>query len=306
MRLDLYLRNKFPEKTRAAWQRVIKNGLIKVNGAVLKRPHAQVAEEAFVEVALENKKGNKKPESQEKISESPISKLPFKILFKDDSLLAIEKPPGIATSPPDKNATVAELLSPSGRKFIKPLHRLDKDTSGVLLFAKSEKAHAAVSAAWKARHVSKTYIALVKGTIETRKGLIEAPIHRSLKDRKKMAVSSRNQSREAFTEFALVKTFKISAGSAVTLLHAFPKTGRTHQIRVHFAAIGHPVIGDAVYGDVKLNKKFEQLYGLHRQFLHAAELTITHPKTKKSITFISKLPPDLAVVLKNLKSLSEK
>lgn len=295
MRLDLYLCKQLGGKTRAAWQRAIKNGLVKINSKIVKKPHVHITDKVKMEIAEDP------PIKAESADSSFIgSVFPFKIIFEDHELLALDKPSGIATHPPDKKKTVTELLSASREGFLKPLHRLDKDTSGVLLFAKSEKTHAALSDQWKARAVSKTYVALVKGMFETKHGLIEAPLHRSLKDRKKMAVSSRADSREAFTHFEVVKTFQVPSGPMVTLLDVFPKTGRTHQIRVHFAAIGHPVIGDFVYGDIKLNKKFEQKYTLRRQFLHATELQVTHPKTKKRVTFTSKLPADLKQVILSL------
>lgn len=215
----------------------------------------------------------------------------MKAIFEDRNLLVIEKPAGVVTE------TLEILLQESGAAFIKPVHRLDKDTSGILVLAKSESSLTKLSAQWKARKVEKTYIVLVKGVFEVRRGRIEAPIARSFKDRKKMAVSNRPGSREASTDFRVVKKF-----DDTSLLEAFPLTGRTHQIRVHFASIGHPVVGDKVYGDAKLNARFQKEFGLKRQFLHASKLSLSHPTTKKRMIFSSPLASDLAVVLKSLRS----
>ncbi|MBI2638406.1 RluA family pseudouridine synthase [Candidatus Peregrinibacteria bacterium] len=215
--------------------------------------------------------------------------LDLKVIFEDKNFCVIEKPAGVIT----------ETLAEDGAVFVKPVHRLDKDTSGILVMAKSESALAKLSAQWKARRVEKTYTVLVKGVFDVKAGRIEAPIARSFKDRKKMAVSNRPGSREASTDFCVKKSF-----GDVSLLSAFPLTGRTHQIRVHFASIGHPVVGDAVYGDAKLNVRFQKKFGLKRQFLHASKLMLDHPTTKKRITFRSPLPSDLAPVFKSLRSRS--
>lgn len=212
----------------------------------------------------------------------------MKTIFEDRNFLVIEKPAGIVT----ETFGVAD-----GDKFIRPVHRLDKDTSGILVLAKSESVLAKLSAQWKARKVQKTYTVLVKGVFDVKRGRIEAPIARSFKDRKKMAVSNRPGSREASTDFCVKRSF-----GDVSLLEAFPLTGRTHQIRVHFASIGHSVVGDKVYGDAKLNARFQKEFGLKRQFLHASKLSLSHPTTKKRMTFRSPSASDLAAVLKSLRS----
>lgn len=200
----------------------------------------------------------------------------MKILYKDKDFFVVDKPPGI---------DVADIALKFDNAFL--VHRLDKDTSGILVMAKTEAMQKKLQDQWKKRKVKKTYLALVKGRITPQRGRIDSPIGRSHHNRKKMAVSRSVNARPAETEYKVKKYF-----NDATLVEAYPKTGRTHQIRVHFSAIGHPVIGDKTYGDPKLNKKFEQ-YGLKRQFLHAVELTIMHPKNKKIIRIKSLLPRNL-------------
>ncbi|MEK9132862.1 MAG: RluA family pseudouridine synthase [Patescibacteria group bacterium] len=289
MRLDIFLREKFPESSRAHWQRKVKNGEVLINGEVVKNAHLELNGDEKVEVIEEKK--------NEIAGEISSTELPFPVLYEDEYLLVIDKPAGIAVHKPANGKTVIEFLE-QARPFAKLVHRLDKDTSGVLVAAKSETVHAKLSAKWKARNVKKTYFALVKGVFEIQKGRIEAPIHRSMKDRTKMAVSGRKGSRDSVTEFEVMETFK----NDTSLLRVDLLTGRTHQIRVHLSSIMHPVICDAVYGNEDLNKKFERLFGLKRQFLHSGKLTFTHPETGKEITIKSKLPQDLQEVLDLLKN----
>lgn len=288
MRLDIFLREKYPQSSRAYWQKKVKTGKVLINGKVVKNTHLELSGSEKVEVAEE------KPVTKSSITSSS---LPFPILYEDEYVIVIDKPAGIAVHKPASGKTVIDFLE-QARPFAKLVHRLDKDTSGVLVAAKSEQVHAKLSAQWKARKVKKTYFALVKGIFDVQKGRIEAPIKRSIKDRTRMAVSARKGSRDSVTEFEVVKTFK----NDTSLLRVDLLTGRTHQIRVHFSSIKHPIIGDPIYGNEDLNKKFEQLFGLKRQFLHAEELTFTHPKTGKKIILKSKLPQDLQEILNALKN----
>lgn len=185
------------------------------------------------------------------------------------------------------------------------------------MVAKNQQAQAALQKQWQEKTVQKTYLALVKGQLHPEKGAIEAGIARSQRDRKKMAVSSSVKARAAYTEYKVLKYFpdatsrsftvakqklpqSSKASIGATLVSLFPKTGRTHQIRVHLSSIGHPIIGDTLYGDEKLNKKNEQEYGLRRQFLHAHKLALKHPSTGKRVTYTSKLPEDLDKALRKL------
>jgi len=262
-------------------QSLVKKGHVKVSGKLAKSVHLEMEEDAKIECDFPTAKKTK----------IKLGKNPFKVLFEDENLIAIDKPAGITVHPPSPELTIVEILGCED-SYLKPIHRLDRDTSGVLLFAKSEKAHFACAQQWKEREVKKTYITLVKGVFDAKNGVIEAAIARSDKDRRKMAVSLKKGSRPSITDFQVIETF-----DDCTLVKVFPKTGRTHQIRVHFASIGHAVLGDSVYGDEKLNKKFRQKLGLTRQFLHAAELVLKNPQTGKNLKITSELPKDLSVVL---------
>lgn len=297
MRLDLFLRTTYPEHTRAFWQRCVREGRVSVNGKIVRKVHAEIS-------------GSEKIDVQELAEEPQVpstsrvaAPLPFKIIFEDAAVVVIDKPAGIAVHQPAPGETITELLV-RGRDFVKPVHRLDKDTSGILVLAKSPAVHACLSEQWKERSVKKQYIALVKGQFDVVAGIIEASILRSFKDRKKMAVSSRTGARVSVTEFKVKKTFGAARGAICSELLVMPQTGRTHQIRVHMASIGHPVLGDSVYGDLKLNKKFMQEFGLQRQFLHASQLSFSHPITKKRLTFKTPLPLDLRRVLAALQRLN--
>jgi 23S rRNA pseudouridine1911/1915/1917 synthase len=169
------------------------------------------------------------------------------------------------------------------------VHRLDKDTSGLLLVAKNDVAHRHLQRQFKERLVHKTYLALTEGLLPTPRGVIDAPIGRHPQQRKRMAVVPRG-GREARTEYRVLERF-----AEHTLVEAEPVTGRTHQIRIHFASIGHPLAGDRVYGFRK------QRLPLRRQFLHAARIAFTLPSSGEPLEFTSELPDDLAAVLDDLR-----
>ncbi|HEY6771990.1 MAG TPA: RluA family pseudouridine synthase [Solirubrobacterales bacterium] len=208
------------------------------------------------------------------------------IVHLDEDLAVIEKPAGLVvhTAPSHSGETLVELLEgiagggEGGRPGI--VHRLDKDTSGLMIVARNEQAHKALSAAVKRREVVREYTALVEGHLGSRTGTIDAPLGRHRRRRTKRAVKGTG-SREARTHFEVIETLP-----GDTLVHARLETGRTHQIRVHFAAIGHPVAGDPEYGT-------PGRHGLERQFLHASRLQFTHPRTEERLGFTSELPDDL-------------
>jgi 23S rRNA pseudouridine1911/1915/1917 synthase len=167
------------------------------------------------------------------------------------------------------------------------VHRLDRDTSGIILVAKNDAAHNALARQLKERTIEKVYIALVEGTPKPAEGAIDAPIARDRAQRQRMAVASGG--REAVTGYRVIERFR-----GYSLLEARPKTGRTHQIRVHLAAIGHPIVGDRVYG------KRSPL--VDRQFLHALRITFDHPRTHARTTLEAPLPPDLESTISKLRS----
>jgi 23S rRNA pseudouridine1911/1915/1917 synthase len=213
----------------------------------------------------------------------------------DDDLAVVEKPAGLVVhaAPSVRGETLVERLGDvlgggeEGRTGI--VHRLDKDTSGLMLVARNDESHRALARMVKAREVEREYTALVEGRLGSRTGTIDAPLGRSRRQRTKRAVKGAG-SREARTHFEVIEALP-----ADTLVHARLETGRTHQIRVHFAAIGHPVAGDPEYGS-------RGRHGLERQFLHASRLAFAHPRTGKRMEFSSELPDELRAALERARS----
>jgi len=215
----------------------------------------------------------------------------LEIVYADEALAVVDKPAGLVVHPapshrgPTLVGELGELLG-GGADPERPgiVHRLDKGTSGLLVVARTDEVHAALQAEVQRREVERVYLALVKGRLGSRTGTIDAPIGRAAKNRHRMAVSGA-ASRQARTHFTVLELF-----AAETYLEARLETGRTHQIRAHFSAIGHPLAGDATYGG-------ELKHGLGRQFLHAHRLAFTHPLSGERLAFASELPDDLAAAL---------
>jgi 23S rRNA pseudouridine1911/1915/1917 synthase len=215
----------------------------------------------------------------------------LRVVYVDDSLAVVDKPAGLVVHPapshrgPTLVSELGELLG-GGAEAERPgiVHRLDKGTSGLLVVARDDEAHAALQAQVKRREVERVYLALARGHLASRTGTIDAPIGRASRQRHRMAVSGA-ASREARTHFEVVELLP-----SETYLEARLETGRTHQIRAHFAAIGHPLVGDTTYGG-------EEKYGLERQFLHAHRLSFAHPLSGERLSFTSELPVDLAAAL---------
>ena len=213
-----------------------------------------------------------------------------RIVHSDDHVVVIDKPPGLVVhpAPSHKGVTLVELLGdlPGGgeRERAGIVHRLDKDTSGLMVVARDEAAHTELARQIKAREARREYLALVEDALDSRSGTIDAPLGRHRRRRTRMAVRGSGQ-REARTHFEVIEQLP-----ADTFVRARLETGRTHQIRVHFAAIGHPVAGDPEYGNAGR-------HGLERQFLHSARLAFTHPVTGEEVEFSSPLPPDLEQAL---------
>jgi 23S rRNA pseudouridine1911/1915/1917 synthase len=214
-----------------------------------------------------------------------------RILHLDDDLAVVDKPPGLVVHPapshsgPTLVSELEEVLGGGGdpeRPGI--VHRLDKGTSGLLVVARTDEAHAALQAQVKRREVERVYLALAGGRLASRTGTIDAPIGRASRQRHRMAVAGA-ASREARTHFTVLELL-----AAESYVEAKLETGRTHQIRAHFAAIGHPLTGDATYGGA-------ERYGLERQFLHAHRLAFDHPLSGERLELSSELPADLATAL---------
>ncbi len=284
VRLDKLVAEKCAKLSRTHAQDLITGGFITVNGSSVKASLKLNAGDK-VEIVIP-------PEAPATITPEDI---PLKILFEDDDLLVIDKPAGLAVHPapghPGHTLVNAVLNYLPGigadADAVRPgiVHRLDKDTSGLIVVAKNRVAQANLSDQFKARSVSKTYLVLVRGRLAPETGIIEAAIGRDPRQRQRMAVVTKG--REARTVYRVVRY----TGN-YSLLEIKPETGRTHQIRVHLAAIGFPVIGDATYGVTSPH--------LTRQFLHAHKLRFKLPSTGQSVEFESPLPPDLEQALKEI------
>jgi 23S rRNA pseudouridine1911/1915/1917 synthase len=217
------------------------------------------------------------------------------IVHLDDDLAVVEKPAGLVVhdAPSVKGQTLVVLLGAvlGGGEAERPgiVHRLDKDTSGLMVVARNEKTHLALARMVKAREIEREYTVLVEGHLGSRTGTIDAPLGRHRRRRTQRAVKGAG-SREARTHFEVIETLPSD-----TLVHARLETGRTHQIRVHFAAIGHPVAGDPEYGSAGR-------HGLERQFLHSSRLAFEHPSTGERMEFSSELPEDLQAALEKARN----
>jgi 23S rRNA pseudouridine1911/1915/1917 synthase len=216
----------------------------------------------------------------------------LRIVHLDEWLAVIDKPAGLVVHPAPSHSgtTLVEELAGilgGGAEPERPgiVHRLDRETSGLLVVARDDATHAALQEAVRRRQVERVYLALAQGRLGSRTGTIDAPIGRAARQRHRMAVSGA-ASRQARTHFEVLELL-----AAESYLEARLETGRTHQIRAHFGAIGHPLLGDRTYGG-------ERRYGLERQFLHAHRLGFEHPATGDALSFESDLPADLAAVLK--------
>ena len=286
-RIDKYIAAEVPDLSRSLIQRLIKEGLVTVNGAMTKASYrVKAGDEISIRVPP--------PEETELVAEH----MPLDIVYEDQDIIVVNKPAGMVVHPAYGhrsgtlvNAILAhcpELAGLDGTQRPGIVHRLDKDTSGLIIVAKNEAAKQSLQRQFKGREVKKVYLALVEGRLEPERGIIEAPIGRDPKRRKRMAVVPGG--REARTEFRVLERFP-----AHTLVEVEPKTGRTHQVRVHFTFIGHPVAGDRVYGFRK------QRLELERQFLHAQTLGFKLPSSGRYVEFTAELPEDLREILEGLK-----
>ena len=286
LRLDKFVSENCPGLSRSQAQKLIDNGYVTVSGLMEKASHKTEHSE-IIEITIPP------PTASGLLPEA----IPVKILYENDDLLVIDKPAGLTVHPAPGhpshtlvNAVLAHLSNLADADTTpRPgiVHRLDKDTSGVMLVAKNNVALANLSDQFKSRSVKKVYLTLVKGHLKPERGVIEAPIGRDSGDRKKMAVTGESRGRQARTNYRVIRYVGKNS-----LLEITPETGRTHQIRVHLAAIGYPVIGDATYG-----KKSAYL---NRQFLHAHRLSFHLPSSGKYVEFESPLPADLEKALQDL------
>src|SRR5437588_6536867 len=287
-RLDRYLTAKLGDISRTTAQQLIMEGLVFVNGRTSKPGYAlRIGDEVRVP------KGTSKPSVS---NAKPQSSLPLDIVYEDRDLLVVNKAAGMVVHPAPGhaddtlvNALLAHYPDLQGVEGLRPgiVHRLDKDTSGLIIVAKNARTQAALIEEMKQHQIVKRYLALVEGNVSLDQGSIDAPIGRDPQHRQQMAITTVG-SREARTHFRVLERF-----SRHTLLLLQLETGRTHQIRVHLKAIGHPVVGDPVYGTGSTIRGVT----IKRQFLHAYQLQFTHPTTGSITELEVPLPGELQEVL---------
>ncbi len=283
-RLDRYISQAHPELSRAYVQRLVAQGYVRANGRPV-RAGQRLKAGAEIEIILPP------PVSLDLVAED----IPLEVLYEDADLLVIDKPAGMTVHPSPGhprgtlvNALLAHIPELEGMKDSQRpgiVHRLDKDTSGLMVVAKNSQAQDRLAAQFKARSVKKKYLVLINGHLSPGQGAIEAPIGRHPRHRQRMAVVA--EGREARTGYRVLRDLR-----GCSLLEVAPASGRTHQIRVHLSAIGHPVVGDRLYGGKSPL--------LQRQFVHASYLAFAHPSSSEHMEFQSELPAELEKVLQQI------
>ncbi|HKT36427.1 MAG TPA: RluA family pseudouridine synthase [Nitrospira sp.] len=293
-RLDVFLVNRERDMSRSRLQRLIELGRIRINDQVV-RPSQKIKPGDKITMDVP------KPEPLELLGEA----IPLEVLFEDDHLLVLNKPPGIVVHPAPGNWTgtlVNALLhyfqvsggtvsSVGGKERPGLVHRLDKDTSGVMVIAKTDQAHRHLCGQFKQHTITRVYEALVWGIPKKGHGLIELAIGRDVKERKKFSART-SKPRDAVTEYTVCRRF----GKASAHLLLYPRTGRTHQLRVHLASLGHPILGDHTYG----GRKVSSVNGveLPRVMLHARTLGFRHPVTGEFSEYERPVPADMDHVMR--------
>jgi 23S rRNA pseudouridine1911/1915/1917 synthase len=287
-RIDLYLVGKFPDWSRTRLQKLIDDGHVQVDGT---KTNSHLKLRAGQEITIEWPQP--KP-----VTAPPRSNTKVPVLFEDKDVIVLNKPAGLVVHPAvghNDGNTLMDILQPKladGVVWPDPdrpglVHRLDRDTSGVIVMAKNPAAQADISKQFSQRQVKKMYLGLVRGQVPAAEGSLESNLSRHPSLRQRYAVTARG--RWALTKFKVREHY----GEEATLLEFYPLTGRTHQIRVQISSYGHPILGDHVYG--RLEKEFAFI---KRHLLHAAQLSFTHPRTKKMETFSAPLPDDFQEAIK--------
>ncbi|MEO8455177.1 MAG: RluA family pseudouridine synthase [Sphingomicrobium sp.] len=296
-RLDRALAEAVPTMSRERLKSLIRSGAVEAQGKAVRDPAAKVhgGESLRVEVP-EPTPAHNEPQD-----------IPLKIVFEDEHLLVLEKPAGLVVHPAAGNidgTLVNALLHHCAGKLsgiggvARPgiVHRIDKDTSGLLVVAKTDVAHEGLAKQFAAHSIDRRYLAIVSGVPKGGEGTIDAPLARSSANRKKIAIVDSSRGKRAVTHWKRLKVLKDAA-----LVECRLETGRTHQVRVHMSSIGHSLIGDPIYGHAgKTHRKLLNELGFGRQALHAAELGFVHPVTKNRLSFASPMPPDMQELLSTL------
>jgi 23S rRNA pseudouridine1911/1915/1917 synthase len=286
-RIDKFLASEYSDLSRSFIQKLIEEEKVTVNQNNVDKSY-KIAEDEILKIIVE-----------EKESEIKAVEMDLDVVYEDQDIIVINKNADrvVHPAPGHHNDTIVNALlahvdnlsAINGVKRPGIVHRLDKDTSGLLIAAKNDKAHKKLAEQFKNRTVDKYYYALIEGNLAYEKGKIDAPIGRDPNNRKKMAVRKR-RSKNAVSRFKIIEEFK-----AYTLVEVKIETGRTHQIRVHFSYLGHPVVGDKKYGSKNTLKA-------KRQLLHARKLAVKHPSTGEKIVFEAELKEDFKEILNKLRS----
>jgi 23S rRNA pseudouridine1911/1915/1917 synthase len=296
-RLDRALAAAVPNLSRERLKTLIRSGAVEAEGKAVRDPATKVRGLEALRVAVpEPKAAHNEPQA-----------IPLTIVFEDEHLLVVDKPAGLVVHPAAGNfdgTLVNALLHHCGGSLsgiggvARPgiVHRIDKDTSGLLVVAKNDVAHEGLAKQFAAHSIDRRYLAIVSGVPLASEGVVDAPLARSSMNRKKIAIVEGHRGKRAVTHWKRLQVLRDAA-----LVQCRLETGRTHQVRVHMASIGHPLVGDPVYGrSGRTHGKLLKELGFHRQALHAAELGFTHPVTKRSLAFSSAMPPDMQELMRAL------
>jgi 23S rRNA pseudouridine1911/1915/1917 synthase len=289
-RLDRALALAVPTLSRERLKALIRSGAVETGGQVVRDPATRVRGNESLSVAV--------PEPQP--AHNVPQDIPLKVVFEDEHLLVVDKPAGLVVHPAAGNldGTLVNALlhhcagNLSGIGGVaRPgiVHRIDKDTSGLLVVAKTDVAHEGLAKQFAAHSIDRRYLALVSGVPKASHGTVDAPLARSATNRKKIAIVEGQRGKRAVTHWKRLQVLRDAA-----LVECRLETGRTHQVRVHMASIGHPLLGDPVYGGSgKTHGKLLREFGFHRQALHATELGFVHPVTRSRLSFSSPMPADM-------------
>ena len=289
-RLDRALAAAVPTLSRERLKSLIRSGAVESGGAAVRDPATKVRGDEQLRLAV--------PEPEPAHNEP--QEIPLRVIFEDEHLLVVDKPAGLVVHPAAGNrdgTLVNALLHHCGGSLsgiggvARPgiVHRIDKDTSGLLVVAKTDVAHEGLAKQFAAHSIDRRYLAIVNGVPKAKEGTVDAPLARSAANRKKIAIVEGSRGKRAVTHWARISSLREAA-----LVECRLETGRTHQVRVHMASIGHPLLGDPVYGrSRKTHGKLLKDLQFHRQALHAAELSFTHPVTKHRLSFASAMPADM-------------
>jgi 23S rRNA pseudouridine1911/1915/1917 synthase len=289
-RLDRALADAVPILSRERLKALIRSGAVETEGKALRDPAVKVRGEEALRIAV--------PEAAPAHNEP--QEIPLEIVFEDEHLLVVDKPAGLVVHPAAGNldGTLVNALLHHCRGSLSGIggvarpgivHRIDKDTSGLLVVAKTDVAHEGLAKQFAAHSIERRYLAIVNGIPKAAQGTVDAPLARSATNRKKIAIVEGKRGKRAVTHWR-----RLGVLADAALVECRLETGRTHQVRVHMASIGHPLLGDPVYGrSGKTHGKLLGKLGFQRQALHAAGLGFTHPVTKNRLSFSSPMPPDM-------------